>query len=255
MFSNLIEILVLSFVQGISEFLPISSSAHLLIISKLKTFQSSSLEIDISLHLGSLLAIIFYFRKDLSGILKNKDLSLLMILGSIPLIVVGFILHKTGFINYLRNIEVIAWTTLLFGILLFFSDKLEIKKNLNNDLNIRNILIISCFQILALIPGVSRSGVVITAGRFLKFDRYESSKISFYLSIPAIAGASFLGLKNISSQNIEISFLVFISVFLSFIFSYLTVKYFLIFVKNFSLNTFVFYRIILALILFYIIYF
>jgi len=255
MFSNLIEILVLSFVQGISEFLPISSSAHLLIISKLKTFQSSSLEIDISLHLGSLLAIIFYFRKDLSGILKNKDLSLLMILGSIPLIVVGFILHKTGFINYLRNIEVIAWTTLLFGILLFFSDKFEIKKNLNNDLNIRNILIISCFQILALIPGVSRSGVVITAGRFLKFDRYESSKISFYLSIPAIAGASFLGLKDISSQNIEINFLVFISVFLSFIFSYLTVKYFLIFVKNFSLNTFVFYRIILALILFYIIYF
>ena len=255
MFSNLIEILVLSFVQGISEFLPISSSAHLLIISKLKTFQSSSLEIDISLHLGSLLAIIFYFRKDLSGILKNKDLSLLMILGSIPLIVVGFILHKTGFINYLRNIEVIAWTTLLFGILLFFSDKFEIKKNLNNDLNIRNILIISCFQILALIPGVSRSGIVITAGRFLKFDRYESSKISFYLSIPAIAGASFLGLKDISSQNIEINFLVFISVFLSFIFSYLTVKYFLIFVKNFSLNTFVFYRIILALILFYIIYF
>ena len=255
MFSNLIEILVLSFVQGISEFLPISSSAHLLIISKLKTFQSSSLEIDISLHLGSLLAIIFYFRKDLSGILKNKDLSLLMILGSIPLIVVGFILHKTGFINYLRNIEVIAWTTLLFGILLFFSDKFEIKKNLNNDLNIRNILIISCFQILALIPGVSRSGIVITAGRFLKFDRYESLKISFYLSIPAIAGASFLGLKDISSQNIEINFLVFISVFLSFIFSYLTVKYFLIFVKNFSLNTFVFYRIILALILFYIIYF
>ena len=128
MFSNLIEIFVLSFVQGVSEFLPISSSAHLLIISKLKTFQSSSLEIDISLHLGSLLAIIFYFRKDLSGILKNKDLSLLMILGSIPLIIVGFILHKTGFINYLRNIEVIAWTTLLFGILLFFSDKFEIIK-------------------------------------------------------------------------------------------------------------------------------
>ena len=195
MFSNLIEILVLSFVQGISEFLPISSSAHLLIISKLKTFQSSSLEIDISLHLGSLLAIIFYFRKDLIGILKNKDL------------------------------------------------------------NLKNILIISCFQILALIPGVSRSGIIITAGRFLKFNRYESSKISFYLSIPAIAGASFLGLKDISSENIEVNSLVFLSIFLSFIFSYLTVKYFLIFVKNFSLNIFVFYRIILALILFFIIYY
>ena len=255
MFSNLIEILVLSFVQGVSEFLPISSSAHLLIISKLKAFQSSSLEIDISLHLGSLLAIIFYFRKDLIGILKNKDLSLLIILGSIPLIVVGFILHKTGLINYLRNIEVIAWTTLMFGILLFFSDKFETKRNLNKDLNLKNILIISCFQILALIPGVSRSGIIITAGRFLKFDRYESSKISFYLSIPAIAGASFLGLKDIFNQNIEINSLVFLSIFLSFIFSYLTVKYFLIFVKNFSLNIFVFYRIILALILFLIIYY
>ena len=255
MFSNLIEILVLSFVQGISEFLPISSSAHLLIISKLKTFQSSSLEIDISLHLGSLLAIIFYFRKDLIGILKNKDLSLLIILGSIPLIVVGFILHKTGLINYLRNIEVIAWTTLMFGILLFFSDRFETKKNLNKDLNLKNILIISFFQILALIPGVSRSGIIITAGRFLKFNRYESSKISFYLSIPAIAGASFLGLEDILSENIEINSLVFLSIFLSFIFSYLTVKYFLIFVKNFSLNIFVFYRIILALILFFIIYY
>ena len=255
MFSNLIEILVLSFVQGVSEFLPISSSAHLLIISNLKTFQSSSLEIDISLHLGSLIAIIFYFRKDLIGIFKNKDLSLLIILGSIPLIIVGFVLHKTGLINYLRNIEVIAWATLLFGILLFFSDKFEIKKNLNKDLNIKNILIISCFQILSLIPGVSRSGIIITAGRFLKFNRYESSKISFYLSIPAIAGASFLGLKNLFNQNIEINYLVFLSVFLSFIFSYLTVKYFLIFVKNFSLNVFVFYRIILAIILFYIIYY
>ena len=255
MLSNLIEILVLSFVQGISEFLPISSSAHLLIISKLKAFQSSSLEIDISLHLGSLLAIIFYFRKDLIGILKNKDLSLLIILGSIPLIVVGFILHKTGLINYLRNIEVIAWTTLMFGILLFFSDRFETKKNLNKDLNLKNILIISFFQILALIPGVSRSGIIITAGRFLKFNRYESSKISFYLSIPAIAGASFLGLKDISGENIEVNSLVFLSIFLSFIFSYLTVKYFLIFVKNFSLNIFVFYRIILALILFFIIYY
>ena len=255
MFSNFIEILILSFVQGISEFLPVSSSAHLLIISKLKTFKSSSLEIDISLHLGSMIAIIFYFRKELIRIFKNKNLLLLIILGSIPLIVVGFILHKTGLINHLRNIEIIAWTTLLFGILLFFSDKFEVKKNLNNDLNIKNILVISFFQILALIPGVSRSGIVITAGRFLKFNRYESSKISFYLSIPAIAGASFLGLKDIYSQNIEINFLIFLSVFLSFIFSYLTIKYFLIFVKNFSLNAFVFYRIILALILFYIIYY
>ena len=95
-------------------------SSDLLVSNDGKKRNVSSLEIDISLHLGSLIAIIFYFRKDLIGILKNKDLSLLIILGSIPLIVVGFILHKTGLINYLRNIEVVAWTTLMFGILLFF---------------------------------------------------------------------------------------------------------------------------------------
>ena len=128
MFSNLIEILVLSFVQGISEFLPISSSAHLLIISKLKAFQSSSLEIDISLHLGSLLAIIFYFRKDLSGILKNKDLSLLMILGSIPLIVVGFILHKTGLINYLEILKLLLGLLLCLEFYYFFQINSKLKK-------------------------------------------------------------------------------------------------------------------------------
>ena len=128
-------------------------------------------------------------------------------------------------------------------------------KKLENNINIKSIIIIGLFQVLALIPGVSRSGIVITAGRFIKFDRYDATKISFYLSIPAIAGASFLGLKDISGENIEVNSLVFLSIFLSFTFSYLTVKYFLIFVKNFSLNIFVFYRIILALILFYIIYY
>ena len=104
-------------------------------------------------------------------------------------------------------------------------------------------------------PGVSRSGIVITVGRLLNFDRYDSTKISFYLSIPAIAGASFLGLKDVVNENIDFNIGILISIILSFIFSLLTIKYFLIFVKNFSLNAFVFYRIILALILFYIIYY
>ena len=110
------------------------------------------------------------------------------------------------------------------------------------------------FQILALVPGVSRSGIVITAGRFLNFDRYDSSKISFYLSIPALTGASILSLKDALNQNIELNLLIIFSVICSFIISYLTIKYFLIFVKNFSLNIFVFYRIFLAFVLFVIVY-
>ena len=107
---------------------------------------------------------------------------------------------------------------------------------------------------LSLIPGVSRSGIVITAGRFLNFDRFDSTKISFYLSIPAIAGASFLTLKDLGSSNFDINIIIIFGIFLSFIFSYLTIKYFLIYIKNFTLLAFIIYRIILSFILFYIIY-
>jgi len=254
MISNFLEILILSIVQGISEFLPISSSAHLFLVSEIYKFKSQSLLVDVGLHLGSLLAIIFYFRNELKEIVNNKNLFFLMVLGSLPLIILGAIIYKTGLINYFRNIEVIAWTTLIFALLLYVADKFENNKKIETDLKLKSILIIGVFQILALIPGVSRSGIVITAGRFLNFSRYDSTKISFYLSIPAIAGASFLSLKSLVDKNIDFNLIILVSVILSFIFSYLTIKYFLIFVKKFTLNTFVIYRIILSLILFLIIY-
>ena len=254
MISNFLEILILSIVQGISEFLPISSSAHLFLVSEIYKFKSQSLLVDVGLHLGSLLAIIFYFRNELKEILNNKNLLFLIFLGSLPLIILGAIIYKTGLINYFRNIEVIAWTTLIFALLLYIADKFENKKKIETDLELKSILIIGVFQILALIPGVSRSGIVITAGRFLNFSRYDSTKISFYLSIPAIAGASFLSLKSLVDKNIDLNLIVLVSILLSFIFSYLTIKYFLLFVKKFTLNTFVIYRIILSSILFLIIY-
>mgnify|MGYP003300247596 CR=1 FL=1 len=117
------EIFLLSAIQGISEFIPVSSSAHLFLVSDIYNFKIQSLLTDIGLHLGSLLAIITYFHSDLSNILKNKNLLLLMIFGSAPVIIVGAILYQTNLISYLRNIEIIAWTTLIFGVLLYFSDK------------------------------------------------------------------------------------------------------------------------------------
>ena len=254
MISYSIEIIILSLIQGISEFLPISSSAHLILISQISNFKIASLEIDVGMHLGSLLAILFYFRKDLSGILVNKNLLKLIILGSLPLFLVGFIFYQTGFINYLRDIRIIAWTTLIFGILLFIADKFETKKSINNDLNVKNIFLIGIFQILSLVPGVSRSGITITAGRFINFNRLESSKISFYLSIPALAGASVLTLKDVFQQNYQLNIFVLISIILSFFFSYFTIKFFLIYVQKFNLNIFVYYRIFLSFLLFVIIY-
>ena len=255
MFANFIEVLLLSFVQGISEFIPVSSSAHLFLISEIYHFKYQTLTLDISLHLGSLLAIIFYFRKDLFNILNNRKLFLLIIIGSLPLIICGFLVLKTGMINNFRNMEVIAWTTFIFAILLYIADKVEVKKKLEANIDLKSIIIIGLFQIFALIPGVSRSGIVLTAARFINFNRYDSTKISFYLSIPAIAGASFLGLKNISYENFDFNLIILFSIIFSFFTSFLTIKYFLIFVKKFSLNLFVIYRIILSLLLFYIIYF
>ena len=255
MSQEFIEILILSAVQGISEFLPISSSAHLILVSNFYDFKTESLLIDISLHLGSLFAIIFYFRKDLLNLKSNKKLLLLIVIGSIPLIIFGYILHSTELIYLLRNIKIIAFTTLFFGIILFFADQQKFNKNMSNDLDIKSIIFIGLFQILALIPGVSRAGITLTAARFLKFNRVDSTKIAFFLSIPALTGASFLGLKDIANQSIEVNYLTVVSVILSFLFSYITVKFFLNYINKFSLNVFVIYRIFVALILFLIIYF
>jgi len=254
MLSNIIEIVILSLIQGISEFLPISSSAHLVVVSTLYEFKSSSLLIDVSLHFGSLLAIIFFFRKELINLRNNLKLLLLMFFGSVPLIIVGYILYKTELIYALRDIRIIAWSTLIFGIILYFADKCRFDKKISSNLNLKTILYIGLFQILALIPGVSRAGITITAARFFKFNRFDSSKISFLLAIPALTGASVLGLKDIVNQNFEFSYLVFIAITLSFLFSYFTVKFFLEYINKFSLNIFVIYRIVVAVILFIIIY-
>ena len=252
--SQYFETFILSIIQGVSEFIPVSSSAHLILFSKINNFNISSLQLDISLHLGSLIAIIFYFRKDLFNFTKNKSLAILIIVGSIPLIIIGYIFYSTGLIDYFRNLKIIAWTTLIFGILLYFSDRSQIKNKLDIKLSYKNILIIGLFQVLAIIPGVSRSGIVITASRFLNFDRIDSSKIAFYLSIPALGGASFLGLKDIFKTGIILNSIFIYSIILSFIISYLTIKYFLVYIKNFNLNLFIYYRILLALILFVIVY-
>ena len=202
------EIIILSAIQGISEFIPVSSSAHLYLISEVQNFEIKSLLTDVSLHLGSLLAILFYFKEDFLKLFKDKKLLKLLVFGSLPLVLVGFVVFKTGLINHFRNIEIIAWTTIIFAIFLYIADKFTIRKKIETDLNLRSIFVIGIFQVLALIPGVSRAGIVITAGRLLNFDRYDSTKISFYLSVPAIAGASFLSLKELTFSNIELNFIV-----------------------------------------------
>ena len=250
-----IEILILSAIQGVSEFLPVSSAAHLVLVSKYYIFNNQNLLIDICLHLGSLIAIVFYFRKDLIDFVKNKNFLIKILVGTIPVIVFGYIIYKTGLINQLRNLEIIGWMTLIFGILLYISDRFKVIKKIETDFNYKSVIFIGLFQVLALIPGVSRSGITITSGRLLGFNRFDSTKISFFLSIPTLASASILGIYDIyKEESPELNFLAIIAVLFSFIFSYLTISLFLNYIKKFSLNIFVIYRIILSLLILSLVY-
>ena len=250
-----VEILILSIIQGISEFLPVSSAAHLVLVSKYYAFTNQSLLIDICLHLGSLIAIIFYFRNDLFNFIKNKSFLIKILIGTIPIIPVGYILYQTGLIEQLRSLEVIGWMSLIFGILLYVSDKSKITNKIDTAFTNKSAIFIGLFQILALIPGVSRSGITITSGRLSGFNRFDSAKISFFLSIPTLAAASLLGIYNIYKEgSTELNFLAIIAVIFSFIFSYITIALFLKFIQKFSLNIFIIYRIILSLLILSIIY-
>lgn len=244
----MISIFLLSLIQGITEFLPISSSSHLILISEFINFKNQSLSIDVSLHIGSFFAVITYFYKDIISIIDNKDIFLKVLISSLPVMLIGYLLIHTNLIEQLRSIKIIGWTTLLFGILLYISDKCKLQKNIKNDFNYKSAIIIGIFQVLSLIPGVSRSGITITASRILNFKRFDAAKISFLLSIPTLGAVSIFGLKNLTmSQDLEFSILNLISIFLSFIFSLITIKFFLRYIINFTLTIFVVYRVFLGI--------
>ena len=251
----MIEIFILSLIQGITEFLPVSSSSHLILVSKFLNFENESLSIDVSLHMGSFMAVVVYFYKDILSFFKNKILFLKIFISSLPVMIFGFFLVESGMIEKIRNLKLIAWTTLTFGILLYISDKFKLVKNISKNFTYKSAIVIGFFQIFSLIPGVSRSGVAITAARFLNFKRLDAAKISFLLSIPILGAVSVFGIKNlILYEDTYLTKLNLISIILSFLSSLITIKYFLYYIKKFNLNVFVYYRTLLGLILLIIAY-
>jgi len=250
-----IEIFILSLIQGITEFLPVSSSSHLILVSKFLNFENESLSIDVSLHVGSFMAVVVYFYKDILSFFKNKILFLKIFISSLPVMIFGFFLVESGMIEKIRNLKLIAWTTLTFGILLYISDKFKLVKNISKNFTYKSAIVIGFFQIFSLIPGVSRSGVAITAARFLNFKRLDAAKISFLLSIPILGAVSVFGIKNlILYEDTYLTKLNLISIIFSFLSSLITIKYFLYYIKKFNLNVFVYYRTLLGLILLIIAY-
>ena len=246
----MIEIIILSIIQGATEFLPVSSSSHLIIFSNFLNFQNQSLSIDVSLHIGSFLAVIIFFYKDVLNFINEKDIFFKIILSSVPVVLVGFFLVETNLISKFRNIKVIGWMTLIFGIILYLSDRFRLDNELKKDFNFKSAITIGLFQVLSLIPGVSRSGIAISAARILKFKRYDSAKISFLLSIPILGAISIFGIKNLVETNsLEFTMINIFSVLISFFISFITIKFFLNYVQKFDLKIFVIYRVVLGIIL------
>lgn len=243
----MLDLLISSAIQGITEFIPVSSSAHLIIVAEFVNLDKNNLTLDVSLHIGSFFAVILYFTKDLNNFLKNKKLLFKIIISSLPVGFFGFLLAKFDLIQYLRNFKTIGWSTIIFGILLYISDLKKNKKEIKKDLDYKSMFIIGLFQIFSLIPGASRSGVTITGARLLSFNKTEAAKISFLTSLPVLFYASIYNLTKIYSENnINISIINFFAIFLSFIFSYITIRFFLSFLKTYNLIIFVYYRIILG---------
>lgn len=252
-------IIILSLIQGITEFLPISSSAHLIIIPEFFLNIDSSRGFDVSLHFGSLLAVIYYLKKDLIKIIldtiflkkDNEGFIILknLIISTIPVIIVGFLVHINNF-DIIRSLEVIGWTTLIFGILLGIADRnLKVIKYFKS-LNLKDALVIGIAQTLAIIPGTSRSGIVITAGLYLGFSRFDASKYSLLLSIPVIIAATTLESINLF---IEKGFFfnneMIMGIILSFCVALITITLFMKWINKASLKIFVAYRIMLGILI------
>ena len=251
---DFVQILILSIIQGITEFLPISSQSHLILTSKLLGMSDQGLSFDIALHAGSLMAIIIYYRKEITKIMSISDEGIqylkLIIIGSIPLPIIGLLFVDIVSEN-LRTINTIAFMTIVFALLLYFAER----RNHENEnsfatLSFFTIIFIGFMQTLAIMPGVSRSGIVITAALLLNYSREDSIKIAFLLSIPAIFMATvYQSMQLYEVGNIEILNEHLLGMILSFIFSYITIHLFISTINKISFTPYIVYRIALGLLL------
>ena len=258
--SDLFLSFILGIIQGLTEFLPISSSAHLLFPSLVFGSNDLGLAFDISVHVGTLLAVIYYFRDDIlamtkslfqsnSSLTEERGLALLLIIATIPIVLAGF--FGSDLININRtNISSIAYMNLIFAGFLFIAYLYSSVSKTLVELSIIGALFIGLFQVFALLPGASRSGTAMTAALFIGLSLKDASKFAFLLSIPTIFGALVFLLIEISTSSYSFNFVsLFIGLITSCVVAFLTIKYFLIFVDRIGMYPFVIYRIILGCIL------
>ena len=250
-------VLFLAVVQGVTEFLPISSSAHLLLPSQLLGFPDQGLMFDTAVHGGTLVGVIGYFRQDLSTMIRacfsinpklraEKRVASWLLIASLPVLIVGF-LSADLVAGHLRNLWVVSWTTLLFALLLWWAARVKGAKNI---LTPRIIFLVGCAQTLALLPGVSRAGITMTAGLMQGLNATAASRLAFLLSIPALGAACGYGVMELIRVNETQQFVkAFTAAFLAALCAYLTIDFFLRFVRRVGLLPFILYRIALGIFL------
>lgn len=252
--------IILGIIQGFTEFLPISSSGHLILLPKFFGWEDHSLSLDVFLHLGTLLAVIYFFRKDLIKITKSffikeskeyRNLGLVIILGTIPAGILGYFFSDLIELRF-RSVGVVTLSLLFWAVIMYLSEryhqKLKLKEKKITKINWRKGLFIGFAQAIALIPGTSRSGITITAGLFSKLDRQTAARFSFLLGIPIIAGAGLLKTIEMFQEGVDINQLLVLAVgFLTALISGLiAIKFLLKLIQKYSYNVFVLYRVLLV---------
>ncbi|MTI12880.1 undecaprenyl-diphosphate phosphatase [Sansalvadorimonas verongulae] len=259
-----LQLFILAVIQGITEFLPVSSSAHLVLPSQLLGWPDQGLTFDVALHLGTLTAVLLYFRNDLQGIVKDWCLNTVgkgpktvnsrqgwyLIWATVPAVIFGGLVSVTGADDAMRSTAVIAATTLIFGSLLGFADR---RKNLTQPLEkltFKQAMIMGFAQALAIIPGTSRSGITMTAGLMMGLTRDAAARFSFLMSIPIIVAAGTLMiLKLVSSGEVIHWGELAMGFAVSGISAYLCVHYFLAIINRIGMMPFVIYRLLLGIVL------
>ena len=260
------QIIVLAIVQGITEFLPISSSGHLILIPAFTGWPDQGVVADVMVHVGSLFAVIAYFWRDVLKLIgggfdllrlrmnDNSRMAGYIILATIPAVIFGLFLKKSGFGDNLRSVELVAWNAVIFGILLYAADVLGPQLKKMEDMKLPPALIIGVAQALALIPGTSRSGITMTVARLMGFERPEAARFSFLLGIPAIAGAGAFVTLNLIESGQSIPADAIWAAALTFLAALAAIALLMAMVKRVSFFIFMVYRLLLALLLFAMLY-
>ncbi|WP_282022326.1 undecaprenyl-diphosphate phosphatase [Ruegeria faecimaris] len=265
---SLFQLILAAVIQGITEFLPISSSGHLILLPSLTGMDDQGLAIDVAVHVGTLGAVILYFWSDvkmaISGLpqalLGRTDtpqarLALGLILATIPTVIVGAILFKTGLSQSLRSMTVIGWTMLGFGILLYWMDQKGPQSKETSDWGLRDAMIMGLWQVLALIPGTSRSGITITGARQLGYSREDGARIAMLMSIPTIlASGALLSTEVIRQANAQLAFDSAVAAFFAFLSALLALSLMMRMLRSVSFTPYVIYRVVVGAILLVIAY-